>query len=235
VIAPSSQAGGLAAKAATQTTPVVFVVGNDPVALGLVDSLNHPGGNATGVHILNSEMTAKRLQLLHEMVPATTLIAQLIDPTNRGNAPELRELQDAVHVLGLRLLPLNASNQTEIEAAFSLLGQQRAGGLLVPGDPFFLSQRDQIVALAAHHAVPTIYPYSEYLTAGGLVSYGTDLFDAIRLAGVYAGRILKGEKPADLPVQQSTKVELVINMKTAKALGLTFPTALLVRADEVIE
>jgi putative ABC transport system substrate-binding protein len=236
IVVVGSTPGALALKAATQTIPIVFLIGPDPVAAGVVASLNRPGGNLTGVTVSNVEVIAKRLELLHELVPAATTIAFLVNPTNSAaTEAETRELHAAARVLGLGLLPLNASTPREIEAAFETLVQQRAGALLVSGESFFSAQSDQIIALAARHAVPAIYPNHAHTAAGGLMSYGTDTLDSTRQVGVYAGLILKGERPADLPVQQATKIELAINMKTAKALGLTFPTALLVRADEVIE
>jgi putative ABC transport system substrate-binding protein len=236
VAAMGTTPGALALKAATQTIPIVFTIGPDPVAAGLVASLNRPGGNLTGVTISNVEVIAKRLELLHELVPAAKSIAFLVNPTNTAaTAPETGELQAAARVLGLDLLPLNASTPAEIETAFATLAGHRAGALLVSGESFFSSQEDQVIALAARYAVPAIYGNRAYTAAGGLMSYGTNSRDSDRQVGVYVGRILKGEKPADLPVQQATRVELAINMKTAKALGLTFPITLLGRADEVIE
>jgi putative ABC transport system substrate-binding protein len=231
-----SAPGALALKAATRTIPIVFLIGPDPIELGLVASLNRPGGNLTGVTTVNVEVIAKRLELLHALVPAASSIGLLVNPTNvAATEPETRELQAAAAVLGLHLLVLNASSPSEVEKAFATLVQQRAGALLVSGESFFTTQRDQIVALAARYAAPAIYSGRQYADAGGLMSYGTDGAEPWRLLGSYAGRILKGDKPADLPVQRSTKVELVINLKTAKALGLTVPLALLTRADEVIE
>jgi putative tryptophan/tyrosine transport system substrate-binding protein len=237
IVVPSTAAAALAAKAATQTIPIVFLTAADPVEIGLVASLNRPGGNITGVAILNGELAAKRLEMLHEMLPTATLIAYLVNSTNPTfTAAESRAVQAAAKVLGLRLLILNASTKGEVEAALNSLVQQQAGGLLLSGDVLFsVSQRDQIVALAAHHPVPVVYDRRQAATGGGLMSYGTDIYDANRLVGNYTGRILKGEKPSDLPVQQSTRVELVINLKTAKALGLTTPETLLATADEVIQ
>ena len=236
VIVAGPTSAALAAKAATTRIPIVFEVGGDPVELGLVASLNRPGGNLTGVTTLTLEVVAKRLELLHELVPAATSIALLLNPATRNTADaQTKEAQRAATALGLRLQILNASSQIEIEIAFAALAQQRASALLVSPDPFFTDRREQIIAMTARSAIPTIYAWREYAAAGGLISYGTSRIDAYRLVGTYAGRILKGEKPADLPVQQSTKVELVLNMKTAKALGLTFPLTLLGRADEVIE
>jgi len=228
VIAPSA---ALAAKANTTTIPIVFVTGADPVDLGLVSSLSRPEGNVTGVHFLVKTLAAKRLELLRELVPAATLIGFLFNPTNPASEPELRDVQAASGALGLQLRILHASSEREIETAFASFAQQRINAILVAGDSFFLSRRDQLIAAAARHAIPTSYQLREFVAAGGLISYGTDLIDAYRLAGVYAGRILKGERPTELPVQQSVKFELVINLKTANALGLT----VLAIADEVIE
>jgi putative tryptophan/tyrosine transport system substrate-binding protein len=226
----------LAAKAATNSIPIVFSIGSDPVEIGLVDNLNQPGGNLTGICTLNIAVAAKRLELLHELVPAATLIAYLVNPTNAVYAEaEVREAQIAAQTLGVHLLILKAGDPSEFEAAFATLVVERAGGLVVGGDALFFNHSDQLAALAARHAMPAIYRSRDTVAAGGLVSYGTDLGEAWRQAGVYAGRILKGEKPADLPVQLVTKVILAINTKTAKAIGLTFPLKLLGRADEVIE
>jgi putative tryptophan/tyrosine transport system substrate-binding protein len=236
VIATNNTPSALAAKAATQTIPTVFLTGSDPVLIGLVASLNRPTGTLTGVAVLNTGMVAKRLQLLHEFVPTATSIGLLVNSTNPVFAEaEIREIQAGAHVLGLRLLVLNASSQREIEAAFTTLIQQRVGALVVSADSYFLAQPDRLLTLADRYAVPTIYAYREFTAAGGLMSYGPNLLEAYRLVGVYTGRILKGDKPADLPVQQVTRIELVINLKTAKALGLTFPLPQLGRADEVIE
>jgi putative ABC transport system substrate-binding protein len=236
IVAGGSTPAAHALKAATQTIPIVFLVGPDPVAGGLVASLNRPGGNLTGVRVLTSEVIAKNFELLHELLPAATLIAVFVHPDNAQEIEAVtRQAEVAAGAFGLRLLVLKAGNQSEIDAAFATLVQQRAGGLVVSGETFFITASDQIIGLAARYSVPTIYQYRESPAAGGLMSYGIDNREAYRIVGAYAGRILKGDKPADLPVQQSTKIELVINMKTAKTLGLTFPTALLVRADEVIE
>jgi putative ABC transport system substrate-binding protein len=226
----------VAAKAATATIPIVFTVGLDPVQLGLVASLNRPGGNITGVTSLTAELAAKRLDLLHELLPTAAVVAVLVNPTNPATTEaETRSLRDAARSRGLQMHVLGASNESEIDAAFRTLVQFRAGGLVVGADPFFDNPTDQIVALAARHAVPAIYVWREFAAAGGLMSYGTDLADTMRQAGVLAGKILKGAKPADLPVQQVVKVGLVINLKTAQALGLTVPMTLSGRADEVVE
>ena len=226
----------LAAKAATTTVPIVFVTAGDPVALGLVDSLNRPGGNLTGVATLTVELAPKQLEVLHELVPTATIIALLVNPTNPTNAETLsRDLQAAARTLGLQLHVLHASTEHDFDAVFASLPRLRAGALVIGSDPFFNSRSEQLVALASRHAMPTMYPFREYAMAGGLISYGNSFADAHREVGVYTGRILKGEKPADLPIQQSVNAELVINLKTAKALGLTIPLPLIGRADEVIE
>jgi putative tryptophan/tyrosine transport system substrate-binding protein len=224
-----------AAKAATSTIPIVFSVGIDPVRAGLVASLNRPGGNVTGVAVLTVELAAKRVQLLHELLPTASVIAVLFNPTSPLTEPETSVVQDAARSLGLELHVLNASTESEIDKAFRTLVELRAGALIVSVDPFLTNQRAQIVALAARHAVPAIYGVREFAIAGGLMSYGNDLADAYRQEGIYAGKILSGAKPADLPVQQVVRVEFVINLKTAKTLGLTFPNTLLGSADEAIE
>jgi putative ABC transport system substrate-binding protein len=235
VIVAAGVPTALAAKAATATIPIVFTLGVDPVQAGLVASLNRPGGNITGV-VLLAEVAAKRLDLLHELVPTSPVVALLINPTNPANAEvQTRSLQDAARSLGLQLHVLRASTVSEIDAAFGTLVELRAGALVVAGDPFLTNRRAQIVALAARYAVPAIYAWREFAEAGGLMSYGPDLADSSRLAGVYTGKILKGAKPADLPVEQAVKIQLVINLKTAKTLGLTVPLPLLGRTDEVIE
>jgi len=226
----------VAAKAATQTIPIVFGVGVDPVKFGLVASLNRPGGNLTGVTQLNIEMEARRVQLLHELVPAATSIALLINPTSPAySEAETESAHSAARILGVRLQVLNASTESGIEAAFVTLVKERAGALLVSGDSFLVSRRDQLVTLAARHAVPALYHRREFTATGGLMSYGPSLPEVYYQVGDYTGRILKGAKPADLPVQQSTKFELVINLKTAKALGLTVPLTMQMAADEVID
>jgi putative ABC transport system substrate-binding protein len=228
--------GALATKAATQTIPIVFMQGANPVQIGLVDSLNRPGGNLTGISLLVAETAGKRLELLLELVPKATSIGYLRNPANRVFAEtETREVEIAARAHGVRLLFVNASRPSEIETAFAELVQQRPDALQVSGDGLLLTYPDQIVALAARYAVPAIYPYRQYAAVGGLISYGTNIRDAWRQAGIYTGRILKGERPADLPVQQVTNVELVINLKTAKALGIAVPLPLSGRADEVIE
>jgi putative ABC transport system substrate-binding protein len=224
-----------AAKAATSTIPIVFSVGIDPVRVGLVASLNRPGGNVTGVAVLTVELAAKRVQLLHELLPTASVIAVLFNPTSPLTEPETNVVQDAARSLGLELNVLNASTESEIDKAFRTLVELRADALIVSVDPFLTNHRAQIVALAARHAVPAIYGVREFAIAGGLMSYGIDLADAYRQEGIYAGKILSGAKPADLPVQQVVRVEFVINLKTAKTLSLTFPNTLLGSADEAIE
>jgi putative tryptophan/tyrosine transport system substrate-binding protein len=231
-----SVAAAYAAKAATATIPIVFQSGVDPVEAGLVASLNRPGGNLTGVTTLGIEVGPKRLELLHELVPTASIITLLVNPTTPRNVEsESRRMQEAARVLGLQLHILHASADRDFEAVFANLAQLRAGALVIGGDAFLINRSEQLAALALRHAVPTIFQYRDFVVAGGLMSYGGNITDATRLVGVYTGRILKGEKPADLPVQQGTKVVLTINMKTAKALGLTVPITLLGRADEVIE
>jgi putative tryptophan/tyrosine transport system substrate-binding protein len=225
-----------AAKETTATTPIAFVAGFDPVEVGLVASMNRPGGNITGVTILDVELGPKRLELLHELVPTANIIAVLVNPTDPARAENTsKELQAAAQTLGLQLHVLNASADRDFDTVFARLVELRAGGLVIGGEPFFNSRSEQLGALTLRHAVPTIYQLRPFAAAGGLVSYGGSLTDAYRLVGVYTGRILKGEKPADLPVQRATKVEMIINLRTAKMLGLTVPQSLLGRADEVIE
>jgi putative ABC transport system substrate-binding protein len=236
VIAATSTPANLVAKAATSTIPIVFTTGSDPVQLGLVESLSRPGGNVTGVSQLNIEVAPKRLELAHELVSTATLMALLLNPADPAQAePQLRDLQAAARQLGLQLHVLHASTEREIDDAFATVAQLRAGALVIGGDPFFNGRSEQLGALTLRYAVPTIYEQRQFAVACGLISYSGSLTESYRLAGVYTGRILKGEKPADLPVQQVTKVELIINLKTAKALGLTVPIPLLGRADEVIE
>jgi putative tryptophan/tyrosine transport system substrate-binding protein len=225
----------VAAKSSTATIPVLFATGSDPIKLGLVTSLNRPGGNVTGVNFLTETLVAKQFEVLYETVPRTPLIGFLVNPTSATSEAETKSALAAAESLGQKLVVVQAHTDSELEAAFVALVRQRAGALMVLGDAFFLSRRNKLVELAARQTIPTIYNLREYAIAGGLMSYGTSITDAHRIAGLYAGRILKGEKPADLPVQQSTKVELVINLKTAKALGITMPLPLLGRADEVIE
>jgi len=235
IVTTGGGAAAIAAYAATTTIPIVFVNGVDPVNAGLAMSFNRPGGNATGVYILQQVMEGKRLGLLHGLVPTAALIAVLLNPTNANFQSQLRGVQDAARDLGQQVSILSASNERDIDAAFATVTQSRAGALLVGSDPFFNNERDQVIALAARHAIPAIYEGREFAMAGGLASYGTSLADAYRQAGIYAGRILRGEKPADLPVVQPTKFEFVINLKTAKTLGLEVPPGLSASADEIIE
>jgi putative ABC transport system substrate-binding protein len=225
----------LAAKEATTTTPIVFMTGADPVAVGLVASLSRPGGNVTGVSGLNVEVGPKQLELLLELVPTASVFAVLINPSSPLAETLLQTLRAAARTLGRQLHVVQASTERDFDPVFASLAQLRAGGLVITPDAFFFGHSEQLAVLALRHAVPAIYQYREFTAAGGLMSYGASLTDMYRLAGVYTGRILKGEKPANLPVQQSTKVELFINLKTAKAFGITFPITLLGRADEVIE
>ena len=228
--------GVLAIKAATTTIPIVFTTANDPVQLGLVASLARPGGNVTGVTQLAIEVGPKRLELLHELVPTATLIALLVNPTNPTSAEtQSRDMQAAARILGVQLHVLHASTERDFDTVFATLAQLRAGALVIGADAFLYGRSEQLAALAFRHAVPVISYDRAFAAAGGLMSYGGSTPDTYRLAGVYTGRILKGEKPSDLPVQQSTKVELIINLKTAKALGLTIPETLLATADEVIQ
>jgi len=233
IIAPGPAA--LAAKAATTTIPIVFAAGYDPVDLGLVGSLNSPGGNLTGTSMLNVEVVPKRLELLHELVPTVTVMGLLVNPTNPNAAIQLQDLQAAARTLGLQSHVLHARSERDFDTVFATLTELRAGALVIGADVFFNIRSAELAALALRHAVPAAYQYREFTAAGGLMSYGGSIIESYRQAGVYAGRILKGDKPADLPVQRSTKVELFLNLKTAKTLGLTVPLPLLGRADEVIE
>jgi putative ABC transport system substrate-binding protein len=236
IVAPGSTPAALAAKAATATIPIVFQVGIDPIAAGLVTSLARPGGNVTGVTNINTELVSKRLELLRELVPKATIVALLVNPTS----PEIteavsRDLQSIARALGLQLHILRASTDRDFDGVFTTLAQQRVGALVIAPDAFFISRSEQLGALTARHAVPAITQFREFAVAGGLMSYGGSFTEPARQVGIYTGRILKGEKPANLPVQQPMKVELVINLKTAKALGVTVPQSVLNRADEVIE
>jgi putative ABC transport system substrate-binding protein len=236
IAATGGTPSAMAAKAATATIPIVFGIAADPVAIGLVASLNRPGGNVTGVTNLNVEIGPKRLELLRELLPTATIIALLLNPTSPSIAePFSRALQPAARALGMQLHVLHASTDRDFDTVFAALVQLRAGALVIGPDTFFNTRSEQLAALSLRHAVPAIYQYRRFAAAGGLMSYGSDETEYYRLVGIYAGKILKGEKPADLPVVQSTKVELIINFKTAKALGLTVPLPLLGRADEVIE
>jgi putative ABC transport system substrate-binding protein len=236
VLAATTTPGALAAKAATNSIPIVFATDGDPVQLGLVASLNRPGGNVTGATQLNVEVGPKRLELAHELIPAARVIALLVNPTNPLTEPILNGSQAAARILGLQLEVLHASNESDFDAAFKAAVEVRAGALVITSaDPLFGSRAEQLGALALHHRVPAISQFRRFAAAGGLASYGGNFTDSYRQVGRYTGRILKGEKPADLPVQQSTKVELIINLKTATALGITVPNSLLGRADEVIE
>jgi putative ABC transport system substrate-binding protein len=235
VIAALANIAAVAAKAATTTIPIVFTIGGDPVKIGLVDSLNRPSGNITGVSFLSSAVMAKMLEVLRGVVPNTAVIAALVNPDNPQSEADTRDAQDAARTLGMQLHVLSARTEGEINTALETLVQRNAGGLLIEGDPLFFSRMKQLVVLTARHAIPAIYQSRDFPDAGGLMSYGASRTDALRLTGVYTGRILKGEKPADLPVMQSIKFQLVINLNTAKALGIEVPHSLLARADEVIE
>ena len=235
IFASGGSVSAPAAKAATGIIPIVFVIAADPVRLGLVASLNRPGGNVTGVNLLSAELMTKQLDLLHELAPKTRTIALLVNPASPYTELQIKDAQNAAPARGLQLQILRASSRAELETTFAMLVQQRAEALLIAFNPFFTSQRDQIVQLAARSGIPAVYPAREFATAGGLMSYGGSVTDAYRQAAVYTGKILKGAKPEELPVTQPTKFELVINLKTAKTLGLTIPPTLLATSDEVIE
>jgi ABC-type uncharacterized transport system substrate-binding protein len=236
IAATGGVAPAMASKAATTTIPIVFMVGEDPVKLSLVASLNRPGGNLTGINFLNTELAAKRLEFLRELVPAATRVAVLVNPTNAANAEStLRDVEAAARVIGLQIQVLNASTNREISAAFATLVRERPDALFVGNDAFFTTRRVQIAILAARHAVPAVYAQRDFAEAGGLLSYGSSITDAFQRVGVYTGRILKGAKPADLPVVQASKFELIINAETSRTLNLEIPPTLLARADEVIE
>jgi len=235
VLVVFNQASAVAAKQLTTTVPIVFGMSGDPVKLGLVASFDRPGGNITGVSFLNTLLVAKQFEVLHELVPAPAVTAILVNPSYTNASDVRAEAQRAAVTLGRHLLIAEATTENEIDAAFAMLTQQRIGGILVGADPFFDSRREQVIQLAARHVLPAVYSSREFPPDGGLMSYGSSITEAYHLGGIYAGRILKGEKPADLPVQQSVKVELIINLKTAKALRIDVPTSLLLRADEVIE
>jgi putative tryptophan/tyrosine transport system substrate-binding protein len=235
IVAAGGEPAAMAAKAATSTIPIAFVIGGDPVTVGLAASYNRPGGNATGISIMTSTLDPKRLGLLHEVVPRAATIGALLNPNFPGFEGQLKDMQDAARAIGVQIFVLPASDDREVEAVFETVAQQRIPALAVGADPFFDTRRDKLVALAARHAVPAMYHFREFATAGGLMSYGIDISEVWRQVGVYAGRILKGAKPADLPVLQPTKFEFVINRKTAKVLGVIFSDNLLSLADEVID
>jgi putative ABC transport system substrate-binding protein len=236
LVATGGSTSALAAKAATSTIPIVFSTGGDPVEEGLVASLAQPGGNSTGVSVLTNVLVAKRLEILREVIPNASVAGVLLNPNNRAGAKaQLEEVEKAARTIGQQVHILHASSEHDFETVFATIVQTRIGALIVGPDPFFSSRRDQLVALAARDRIPAIYEWREYAEAGGLMSYGSDLADGYHQVGIYAGRILKGDKPADLPVVQSTKVEFVLNLKTARSLGLTISLPLLGRADEVIE
>jgi len=235
IVAGGGNVSALAAKAATATIPIVFPVVTDPVKGGLVESFNRPGGNVTGIAMLTIELDAKRMELLREMMPTADVIGALMDSSRPEAADQLKSVQAAAQAVGRQLIVASAGNEGEFDAAFASLVKQRAGALMVAASPLFTSRRDHLVALAAHHLIATMFQFREFTAAGGLISYGASVVEAYRQAGVYVGRILKGEKPSQLPVVQPTKFELVINLKTAKAIGLNVPPSLIARADEVIE
>jgi len=235
VIAADFLPAALAAKAATQTVPIVFVSGSDPIGSGLVSSINRPTGNVTGIAFMFTRLGAKNLELLRELVPSATVIAVLANPINPNAEPQLRDLQAAAGTLGVQLVTIRASNEAEIDSIFPTLPHRQVGALIITADGYFIGRQDQFVALANRHAIPTIYPTRHFVEAGGLMSYGASLPDAFRQCGLYVGKIIRGAKPADLPVLQPSTYELVINLKTAKKLGLTVPPTLQALADEVIE
>jgi putative tryptophan/tyrosine transport system substrate-binding protein len=234
IVSPDAPSAS-AARAATRNIPIVFLTGADPIKLGLVDSFNRPGSNLTGVSVLISALGPKRLELLDELLPTATTIVILVNPDNPNILADAPETQAAADALKRHLVVLKARTESDLEAAFMTMVQQKASGLIVMPDPFFIARRGQLVALAARHAMPTIYPIRDFAEVGGLMSYGSNLLEGYRLTGVYAGKILDGAKPADLPIQQSARFEFLINLKTAKTLGLAIPPSLLARADEVIE
>jgi putative ABC transport system substrate-binding protein len=235
LVSTGGESAALAAKAATSTTPIVFSMGSDPIKAGLVASYNRPGGNATGINILTTTLEAKRLGVLHELLPQAATIGFLLNPNLPPAEGQLRDVEGAARILGLQIHVLRATTDREIDTAFETVTRRRIAALAVAAGPFFDTRREKLVALAARHKVPTMYHFREYTVAGGLMSYGIDLPDVYRQVGVYAARVLKGAKPSDLPVMQPTKFEFVVNLNTAKALGLTIPPSLLLRADQVIE
>jgi putative ABC transport system substrate-binding protein len=235
IVAIGGGSSAVAAKSATATIPILIMIGADPIKSGLVASLNRPGGNITGVNFLNNVLIAKRFEILHETVPKTELIGFLVNPTNPNAELDTKNMLAAAGSVGQKIAIVQARTDSELETTFVTLVQQRAGALVVGADPFLIARRDKLIELAERQSMPTIYPLREFAVAGGLMSYGTSITEAFRIVGLYGGRILKGEKPADLPFQQSTKVELIVNLKTAKALGLTVPPQIVARADEVIE
>jgi putative tryptophan/tyrosine transport system substrate-binding protein len=235
IVAPGSVNAALAAKAKTTTIPIVFQVGGDPVKVGLVNNLGRPESNVTGVTSLAGDLVPKELELLHQLVPTATVVALLVNPTRTDANSTTKEVEAAARPLGIQLRVLNASTESELDKAFATLAQLQALGLVISADTFFTTRLERLASLAIRHAMPAVYHFREFAAAGGLISYGAGFAESFRQAGIYTGRILKGEKPIDLPVQQVTKVELIINLRTAKALGLTVPPSLLARADEVIE
>jgi putative ABC transport system substrate-binding protein len=234
IVAPGPPAVN-AARAATASIPIIFIVGLDPVAAGLVASFNRPGGNATGISLISGPLGQKRLELVRELAPKATALAMLVNPTGPDSAPEIRDMREAAQANGLKLVVLNASTPAELNAAFSRIAETPIGALLVGADPFFMIHREEIVALAARQKIPAVYPFREFATAGGLMSYGTNVANAYRQAGIYTGRVLNGARPADLPVLNPTTFELVINLNAARALGVDVPPSLHARSDEVIE